>query len=88
MHERNGTNMEYLTISEVAAILRKSPESIRSDVTRNPNILPPFAKVGGRILFIACLIHDWVLGKLVNYIKVDIAAATTGRPRKVNTRNK
>lgn len=56
----------YLTVPEVAAILRKSSTTIQTDVTRSPQNLPPFAKIGQRILFRESDVHDFISSKIQN----------------------
>lgn len=81
----------YLTVPEVAAILRKSSTTIQTDVTRSPQNLPPFSKIGQRILFRESDVHEFISSKIVNHksnVLTDIALVTShakrrGRPPKM-----
>lgn len=57
---------QYLTIDEAAQILRQAVTSIRCDITRNPSKLPPFLRVGTRILFPLDELHAHLRSKIVN----------------------
>jgi hypothetical protein len=39
--------LRLFTVDEVALILRKSPSSLKSDMTRNPECVPPMVKIPG-----------------------------------------
>ena len=58
--------MQLLTIPETAQILRCAVTSLQCDITRNPKKLPPFARIGGRILFVKSDVESFVLSKIVN----------------------
>lgn len=60
--------MRYLTIPETAALLRKSVTGLSSDITRNPQALPPFYKIGRKVLFSEADIHTFVKSKQVNHL--------------------
>lgn len=43
----NQLDIQLLTIEELGGILKKSPHSIRHDLTRNPKSLPPLVRIPG-----------------------------------------
>jgi predicted DNA-binding transcriptional regulator AlpA len=57
---------QYLTIVEVAKILRVSSKSLANDITRSPSTVPPFFRKGRLVLFPSNLIPDWVTSQIVN----------------------
>lgn len=40
-------NLQLLTLDELAAILERSPETIRKDIRRNPDAVPPRLQLPG-----------------------------------------
>ena len=40
-------NLQLLTLDELAAILERSPETIRKDIRRNPDAVPPRLQLSG-----------------------------------------
>ena len=64
---------QYLTIEEVAKILRQSAATIRCDITRNKtNKLPPYLRFGARILFPVNELHSWLHSKIVYKNNVNV----------------
>jgi len=57
---------ELITITELAAIIHKSRLSVGNDVTRNPACLPPFAKIGNKILFYLAKVEAWIEAQFTN----------------------
>lgn len=57
---------QLITITELAAIIHKSPLSVGNDVTRNPACLPPFAKIGNKILFDLAKVEAWIEAQFTN----------------------
>lgn len=78
-----------LTVDQLAACLRKSVASIRSDATRNPRSLPPVCRLPGtkRLLWRVEDVENW-LGEHVSAVVVAAKAELTpgasrrGRPTK------
>lgn len=89
--QQGAFTMQYLTIPEVAAILRKSVKTIQTDVTRAPQNLPLFSKIGQRILFLDTDVYDFIRSKIVNHksnVLTNLALVPSpsnrrGRPPKV-----
>lgn len=55
---------QLLTIDDLAKILRRSPSTIRCDVTRRPETLPPPVRVPGgrRVLWREEDVQAWIAG--------------------------
>lgn len=51
-----------LTVADLAAILRLSPKTLKSDVSRRPETLPPRVRVPGgrRVLWRAKDVEAWL----------------------------
>jgi predicted DNA-binding transcriptional regulator AlpA len=58
---------KLLTLNEVAAHLRRSPETVRKDLTRNPLAVPPRVVIPGtRLLRWRDVdVEEWVAGHLI-----------------------
>lgn len=90
-HAMLGTAPEILAVEQLAAMIHKSPSSIRSDASRNPSALPPICRLPGnkRLLFRLEDVRAWLAKHVqrensVVYAPPVIAApARRGRPRKV-----
>jgi predicted DNA-binding transcriptional regulator AlpA len=56
--------IELLDVSQIAALLRKTVPSIRSDVSRNPLALPPRCRLPGsrRLLWRVEDVNAWLAG--------------------------
>lgn len=52
--------MNLLTTSELAEILRKSPEALRAQRHRNPELLPPATVIGGRVFYRSELVDQFI----------------------------
>lgn len=52
--------LQTLTIEELAELLCRSPATIRSDLCRSPDRLPPFIKVGQSIRFRITTTLTWL----------------------------
>ena len=76
--------MQLLNIQQLSEIIHKSPLSIGNDVTRNPDSLPPFARISGRILFEKTLVDEWVKSKFNDHAHLNSVnkKRSAGRPRK------
>ena len=57
---------QLMTVEDLARVLRRSVSTIRSDVTRRPETLPPRVLVPGgrRVLWRAEDVEAWVAGKV------------------------
>jgi predicted DNA-binding transcriptional regulator AlpA len=55
-------DLETIGIEEIAKILRKAPETVRVDVTRKPETLPPRLNIPGskRVLWLRSDVNDWL----------------------------
>lgn len=61
--EQTSTPIEsLLTVEDLAEILRKSPHSLKSDLVRNPECLPPPVRVKGtkRLLWRRKDVDQWL----------------------------
>lgn len=76
------------TVEQLAAFMHKSPASIRSDVSRNPEALPPICRLPGnkRLLWRWADIDAWVSQHVrhdhVINLTHSISTKKRGRPRK------
>lgn len=82
---------ELFDVTQIAALLRKTVPSVRSDASRNPSALPPRCKLPGsrRLLWRAEDVHAW----LASYVEIKPDPSSTfskstelkrrGRPRKI-----
>jgi len=54
--------IELLDVAQIAALLRKTVPSVRSDVSRNPSSLPPICRLPGsrRLLWRAEDVNAWL----------------------------
>lgn len=79
-----------LSVDQLAALVHKSPASIRSDASRNPDALPPICRLPGnkRLLWR----REDVLSWLAKYVQGGVVPAPQvaeelkgkrGRPRKI-----
>jgi hypothetical protein len=64
---------QYLTIVEAAAILRVSPLSLQNNITRAPQSVPPFIRLGRLIMFHSILLHKFMLDGIANLPSQDHA---------------
>lgn len=57
---------KLMTVDDLAGVLRRSPKTVRSDVTRRPETLPPRVRVpGGRkVLWRAADVAAWLEEKV------------------------
>ena len=55
---------QLLTVDDLAKLLRRSVSTVRSDVTRRPETLPPPVRVPGgrRVLWRAEDVQAWIAG--------------------------
>jgi hypothetical protein len=80
---------EVLAVEHLAALIHKSPASIRSDASRNPDALPPICRLPGnkRLLFrledVRCWLASHVQRTEITAPAVQLIARGRGRPRKV-----
>lgn len=84
-----------LSVNQLAALVHKSPASIRSDASRNPGALPPICRLPGnkRLLWRLEDVQAW----LAKYVQGNLGASTAittescpiqrkrGRPRKTES---
>lgn len=85
-----------LTVEDLAQILRKSPASIRSDVTRNPLALPPICRIPGtaRILWRTTDVERWLSAIAASASPAEAAPPSSrarkkrGRPTKAEARER
>lgn len=63
----------------LAALLYKSEATILRNVTRSPENLPPFLKVGKNTIWITEVVWNWLAGKSSKpiTIKIEIGSSTT-----------
>jgi hypothetical protein len=85
---------DLLSVEQLSALLHKSPASIRSDASRNPQALPPICRLPGnkRLLWRWQDVRDWVakyVEKQPGHLPASSAPSisekdprTRGRPRK------
>ncbi|MAB98755.1 MAG: hypothetical protein CMK71_11925 [Pseudomonadaceae bacterium] len=77
-----------LTVDQLSAFLQKSVASIRSDVTRNPQALPPICRLPGtkRLLWRVEDVEAWlaehVVGSALAKPVAEQERARPGRPNK------
>jgi|SRR5471032_440887 len=89
-HQSLSVLPEILAVEHLARLIHKSPASVRSDASRNPDALPPICRLPGnkRLLFRLEDVRAW-LAKHVDSGQSVVAAAPIlipkgrGRPRKV-----
>lgn len=62
--------METLDIEQLAAILKRSPHTVRSDVTRRPETLPPRIKIPGtrRVLWRKEDVERWMSEQVLQQV--------------------
>lgn len=67
----------------LAALLCKSEATILRDVTRNPDNLPPFVKVGKNTIWITEVVWNWLAGKSSKpiTIKIEIGSSVSQKNR-------
>ena len=75
---------EYLTVGELAELLRASVETVRCNASRAPHRLPPATRFAGRVLFRRAAVLEWLERLEAGGAKPDPAAPARrrGRPRK------
>lgn len=68
----------------LAALLYKSEKTILRDVTRSPENLPPFIKVGKGTIWSTEVVWNWLAGKSSKpiTIKIEISSSTTSTSQK------
>lgn len=82
------TNHQYLNVVEAALVLRRSACGLQNDVTRSPATIPPFMRVGRRILFPVAQLHEFLNSKIANNSSCNVFTNKTslnpkrGRPTK------
>lgn len=54
------TTKDFLTVEEMAELLRVQESAIRNRLSRNDPTLPPSARIGGRRLFPVLAYEKWV----------------------------
>jgi hypothetical protein len=55
-----------LSIRDAAPFLGKTVSSVKADISRNPESLPDFVKVGRNIYFLPSLIRAWQIKNIVS----------------------
>ncbi|MBU4626341.1 DNA-binding protein [Pseudomonas sp. BF61] len=79
-----------LTVDQLSAFLQKSAASIRSDVTRNPQALPPICRLPGtkrllwRVEDVEAWLEEHVVGNEFAKSGGEIERARSGRPTKAS----
>lgn len=81
---------ELLVVEQLALLIHKSPSSIRSDASRNPEALPPICRLPGnkRLLFRLDDVRAWLAAHVhrapsaASYVAAAVPRGR-GRPRKV-----
>lgn len=64
----------------LAALLYKSEKTILRDVTRSPENLPPFIKVGKGTIWITEVVWNWLAGRSSKSLKIEISFTPTSMP--------
>lgn len=84
-----------LSVDELAALIHKSPASVRSDASRNPRALPPLCRLPGnkRLLWRLTDVNDWIASFVQSPLFAEAkltspfdAPKKRGRPRKTELR--
>lgn len=88
--------IELLDVSQIAALLRKTIPSVRSDVSRNPSSLPPLCRLPGsrRLLWRVEDVSAWLASCVEHRPQASLTATflesnqpkRRGRPRKTEVR--
>ena len=62
MERESNSSIETLTIYQLAKILNKSPATIATEVSKNPDKLPPRLRLPGsrRVLWLKTDVEDWI----------------------------
>lgn len=76
---------QYLTIVEAAAILRVSPLSLQNNITRAPQSVPPFVRLGRLIRFHSILLHQFMLDGIANLPSQDHAHLNSVNKKRANS---
>lgn len=86
---------QIFNVEQLALLLHKSPASIRSDASRNPEALPPICRLPGnkRLLWRSEDVFAWVAKFVQGATGTDLASRSAlsaprrrGRPRKIEVR--
>lgn len=94
---RVGNHIGLLAVEDLALVVHKSPASIRSDASRNPDALPPICRLPGnkRLLWRREDVLAWV-AQFVHHNPASDSGASAfvldipkkrGRPRKTESRD-
>lgn len=77
-------DVTVLTVEQLARLVHKSPSSIRSDVSRNPNSLPPICRLPGckRLLWRLQDVDAWMASHVDRTTIASPVAITQTIPRK------
>jgi excisionase family DNA binding protein len=86
------TQKDFLTVEEIAELLRVTASSVRNRLSRGDPTLPPSLRVGGRRLFPASGYERWIKNMVdpQTHDQVNMQLSTPdilqrrGRPRKTN----
>jgi len=84
------TDTEVLAVEQLAQLIHKSPASIRSDASRNPDALPPICRLPGnkRLLWRLEDVRAWLAQYVERApqaaVEVPSLTAKRGRPRKTS----
>lgn len=87
--------ISLLSVEDLAAVIHKSPASVRSDASRNPSALPPICRLPGnkRLLWRLVDVQNWLAGcvekssPLESSVEEINGPKKRGRPRKVQLRS-
>jgi predicted DNA-binding transcriptional regulator AlpA len=86
------TQKDFLTVEEIAELLRVTASSVRNRLSRDDPTLPPSLRVGGRRLFTVSGYERWIKNMVdpQTHDQVNMQLSTPdilqrrGRPRKTN----
>jgi hypothetical protein len=91
----SNSGLELVSVDQLAVLLHKSPSSVRSDASRNPNTLPPICRLPGnkRLLWRREDVLTWFAKFVVQSAQpvakdrsVEQPRRGRGRPRKTEQR--
>lgn len=96
MIDENMPTAKLLNVDDLARIIHKSPSSVRSDASRNPDVLPPICRLPGnkRLLWRSEDVFAWVarfvqrnpIAHPTALSSLGDLPARRGRPRKTEAR--
>lgn len=75
----HATNLDTLDAAELSQILPLSEATIRADVYRRPWLLPPFVRVGSKVVWLKQTVLDWLKSREVVVLPPSPARSSRGR---------